>query len=69
MSSSNRRIPKLCRSGNYACVYREGQRIMLGKWESPESFLAYARFVADFDVVSEVAANVRERDRAEGKIV
>jgi hypothetical protein len=40
-------VPKLARTGNYACVYYGGQRHRLGIWGSPEAKTAYTRFIAE----------------------
>jgi len=40
-------VPKLARSGSYACVYCGGQRHRLGIWGSPEAKTAYTRFIAE----------------------
>jgi len=40
-------VPKLAKSGNYACVYHNGKRHRVGIWGSPEAKTAYARFVAE----------------------
>ena len=41
------RPPKYQRSGKYAVVYHHGKRIFLGDYGSPESQVAYSRFVAE----------------------
>jgi len=41
------RPPKYQRSGKYAVVYHNGKRIYLGDYGSPESQVAYSRFVAE----------------------
>ena len=41
------RPPKYSKSGKYAVVYVNGERIYLGLYGSPESRAAYSRFVAE----------------------
>ena len=43
-------VPKLAKSGNYACVYYGGRRHRLGIWGSPEAKTAYTRFIAELQV-------------------
>ena len=47
------RPPKYQRSGKYAVVYAHGKRIYLGDYGSPESHVAYSRFVPEYAYVAE----------------
>ena len=41
------RPPKYCKDGKYAAVYLHGKKFRLGPHGSPESRIAYARFLAE----------------------
>ena len=47
MPKLNNRVPKYCKMNNYAVVYHNGSPRYLGLHGSPESKIAYARFVAE----------------------
>jgi hypothetical protein len=47
MPKLKNRPPKYQKSGKYAVVYHHGKRIYLGDYGSPESQVAYSRFVAE----------------------
>ena len=47
MPKLKNRLPKLCKNGNYAFVRYLGQKISLGRWGTPESKQAYARFITN----------------------
>ncbi len=47
MPKLNNRPPKYCKLGNYAVVYHHGRPRYLGPYGSPESRIAYSRFVAE----------------------
>ena len=47
MPKLKNRPPKYQQSGNCAVVYHHGKRIYLGKYGSPESQVAYSRFIAE----------------------
>jgi len=47
MPKLKNRLPKLTKSGNYACVYYGGQRHRLGVWGSQEAKTAYTRFISE----------------------
>ena len=61
-------VPKLRRNGLYACVYANGQKYRLGKWDKitdqpTESALkAYGRFVAEWIVAPYSAGRHRESE-------
>jgi len=41
------RPPKYCKDGKYAAVYPHGKKFRIGLHGSPESQIAYARFIAE----------------------
>ena len=47
MPKLKNRPPEYKRSGKYAVVYQNGKRIYLGDYGSPESHVAYSRFLAE----------------------
>ena len=47
MPKLKNRPPEYRQSGKYACVYHHGKRIYLGDYGSPESHVAYSRFVTE----------------------
>ena len=47
MPKLKNRPPKYQKSGKYAVVYYHGKRIYLGLYGSPESHVAYSRFIAE----------------------
>ena len=47
MPKLNNRVPKYCKMNNYAVVYHNGSPRYLGLHGSPESKIAYARFLAE----------------------
>jgi hypothetical protein len=49
MPKLKNRPPKYCKSGNYAVVYHQEKPVYLGKYGTPESKTAYARFLAERD--------------------
>jgi len=66
-------VPKLARSGNYACVYHGGRRHRLGLWGTPEAKTAYTRFIAElqaspitFGIAQQRGGNVLVAELAAG---
>jgi hypothetical protein len=47
MPKLNSRSPKYCKLKKYAVVYHHGKTVYLGLYDSPESWVAYARFRAE----------------------
>jgi hypothetical protein len=64
MPKLKHKLPKLTRSGNYACVYYGGQRHRLGIWGSPEAKIAYTRFIAELQA-SPVTIGVTQQPGAD----
>jgi integrase len=61
--------PKYTKSEKYACVYRNGKKIYLGLYGSPESKAAYARFVAESKAGSELLLSKGEPGEVSGVTV
>ena len=47
MPKLNSRSPKYCKLNGQAVVYRGGKPVYLGRYGSPESKVAYHRFLAE----------------------
>ncbi|MGL6194730.1 MAG: hypothetical protein ACRC2T_07910 [Thermoguttaceae bacterium] len=47
MPKLNNRPPKYCKMGKYAVVYLRDEKKYLGIYGSPESKVAYSRFLAE----------------------
>jgi len=63
MPKLTKRLPKYCKLNQYAAVYQNGKPVYLGLHGSPESKVAYSRFIA------EIQANPIFSPTTEGKAV
>ena len=61
MPKLNKRPPKYCKLNQYAVVYQNGKPIYLGLHGSPESKVAYSRFIAEIQANQVFSLTKEER--------
>jgi len=50
------RIPPIRRDRNYAVIYVDGEKIVLGRYDSPEAAQNYRKFLAEWDANATLAS-------------